>query len=52
MNSYTQINQIVDSIRATGKSPKVTKLPSQVTRNRKSLYTPKTRGKGSVKVGW
>ena len=43
---------LIDTLKAEGKAPKVTKLTSQAKRNRKSLYTPKTRGKGSVKVGW
>ena len=50
-NSYTQMMGLIDTLKAEGKRPVVTKLPSQSKRNRKSLYTPKTRGKGSIKVG-
>ena len=51
-NSYTQMLDLVDTIRKDGKAPKVTKLASQANRNRKSLFVPKSRGKGSTKVSW
>ena len=51
INSYQQLSNLVDTLKADGKQPVVTKLASQANRNRKSLFVPKTRGKGSVKVG-
>ena len=49
-NSYQEIVKLIDTLKAEGKRPVVTKLPSQSKRNRKSLYVPKSRGKGSTKV--
>ena len=51
-NSYQQMINLVDTIRMEGKAPKVTKLASQANRNRKSLFVPKSRGKGMIKVSW
>ena len=42
MSSIQQFNQIVDSL---NKPIKITVLPSQVSKTRKSLFTPKSRGK-------
>ena len=50
-NSYQQLANLVDTVKATGKQPVVTKLPSATKRNRKSLFVPPTRGKGMIKVG-
>ena len=41
---------LIDTLKAEGKAPKVTKLASQANRNRKSLFVPKSRGKGMSKV--
>ena len=51
-NSYQQLADLVDTVKANGKQPVVTKLPSATKRNRKSLFVPPTRGKGSTKVSW
>ena len=51
-NSYQQLAELVDTIKATGKQPTVKVLPSASKRNRKSLFVPPTRGKGSTKVSW
>ena len=49
-NSYQEMVNLIDTLKLQGKAPKVTKLASQANRNRKSLFVPKSRGKGSTKV--
>ena len=36
-NSYQEMVNLIDTLKAEGKAPKVTVLASQVNRNRKSL---------------
>ena len=43
-NSVSQLLETIDALKADGKQPKVTKLPSQANRNRKSLYGVKQAG--------
>jgi hypothetical protein len=38
VNSYTNLIQIAEGLQQAGKDVKVTKLPSQAKRQRKSLY--------------
>ena len=49
-NSYQKMVEIIDTLKTEGKAPKVTKLPSATKRNRRSLFVPKSRGKGMSKV--
>ena len=49
--SIQNLLQTIDAIKAEGKQPKVVKLPSQAKRNRKSMFTPPSRGKGMIKCG-
>ena len=50
VNTFTQLSQTIDTLQSEGKTVKVTRLTSQATRSHKTLWTPKARGKGSVKV--